>query len=78
MYEYKKPWYSFGIIKKIYYSKYHEWLVELTNGTFKYLRDCRLEDFYYSSDKSAYLKAINNIHNLDDLVIFGNMFDDFD
>ena len=61
MYEYNKPWYVFGIIKKIYYSKNLGWIVLFTNNETKALIDCALEDFKNSSDRTAYINAENNI-----------------
>ena len=40
MYEYNKPWYSFGIIKRIYYSK--TYIIEFTNGTRKNFDQCNI------------------------------------
>jgi hypothetical protein len=76
MYEYNKPWYAFGIIKKIYYSKHRVWLIDFTNGTNKRLRDCKLDDFYYSYDKNAFMKAYEAsdsvLDQLDYLIIFSD------
>ena len=61
MYEYNKPWYVFGIIKKIYYSNNVGWILVFTNNKTKALIDCALEDFKSSSDRDAYTSAQNHI-----------------
>jgi hypothetical protein len=73
MYEYNKMWYTFGIIKKIYYSKYY--IVEFTNGTHKYLYECKLNDFKYNADIKAYLKANESDMNYTNLLIFDGYAD---
>lgn len=64
MYEYKKHWYVFGIIKRIYYSKYY--IIEFTNGTTKYLHNCKLDEFKYNSDRTAFVEA----KKYEDILIF--------
>lgn len=70
MYEYKKPWYKFGIIKRIYYSK--SYVVEFTNGSKKYLYECKIDDFYYNSDRTAYVNAKNSPINESIVVVYEN------
>ena len=70
MYEYKKPWYKFGIIKRIYYSK--SYVVEFTNGSEKYLYECKIDDFYYNSDRTAYVNAKKSPINESIVVVYEN------
>jgi len=75
MFEYKKPWYVFGIVKKIYYSKNCIWLVDFTNSKTERLLDCSLNDFKYNSDRTAYIKAKNESYRIKDTldyVVFEN------
>ena len=66
MYQYNKPWYVFGIIKRIYYSKHSIWLVEFTDKSTQRLLDCSLNDYKYSSDRSAYVKAKEESYRIKD------------
>lgn len=75
MFEYKKPWYVFGIVKKIYYSKNCIWLVDFTNSKTERLLDCSLNDFKYNSDRTAYIKAKDESYRIKDTldyVVFEN------
>jgi len=75
MFEYKKPWYVFGIVKKIYYSKNCIWLVDFTNSKTERLLDCSLNDFKYNSDRTAYIKAKDKSYRIKDTldyVVFEN------
>lgn len=66
MFEYKKPWYAFGIIKRIYYSKNSIWLVNFTDNSTHRLLDCSLSDFKYSSDRYAYVRAKEESYRIKD------------
>jgi hypothetical protein len=75
MYEYNKPWYAFGIVKKIYYSKNCIWLVEFTDKSTERLLDCSLSNFKYTSDRSAYIRAKEESYRIKDTldyVVFEN------
>ena len=75
MFEYNKPWYAFGIIKRIYYSKNSIWLVDFTNSETHRLLDCSLKDFKYNSDRRAYVKAKEESYHIKDTldyIIFEN------
>jgi hypothetical protein len=77
MYEYKKKWYTFGIIDSIYYSKNLGFIIVFTDKTTKLLHTCNVNDFIYNVDKKAFLKGIeaNNITILNDTnyVIYGDI-----
>jgi hypothetical protein len=72
-YEYNKKCFTFGIIKKIYYSKY-DYYVELTNKKIVLLNNINIRDYHYKAD----IKALNdafNANNLEDTIIFDNTYD---
>jgi len=66
MFEYKKPWYAFGIIKRIYYSKNSIWLVDFIDNSTQRLIDCSLNDFKSNSDKTAYIRAKDESYRIND------------
>jgi hypothetical protein len=66
MFEYKKSWYAFGIIKRIYYSKNSIWLVDFTDNSTHRLLDCSLSDFKYTSDRCAYVRAKEESYRIKD------------
>lgn len=76
MYTYTKPWYAFGKIKKIYFSKYRVWLVEFKDGTIQRLRDCRLDELYYSYDRNAFVKAYEASNSVVDQMEYAILFSD--
>ena len=61
MYSYTKQWYTFGIIESIYYSKDIGYILCFTNKAQKLLHECSLNDFTYTSDKTAYVKAMETL-----------------
>ena len=75
MYSYNKPWYSFGIIKRIYYSKHCIWLVDFVDGETQRLFDCSLDDFKYNADRNAYMKAKDESYLVKDVLDY-LVFDD--
>ena len=72
-YQYNKKCFTFGIIKRIYYSKY-TYYVELTNKEIVSLNNIDIRYFYYKADLRALYDAFN-ANNLEGFVTFDNMFD---
>jgi hypothetical protein len=72
-YEYNKKCFTFGKIKRIYFSKYN-YYVELTNKNVIHLNDIDILEFHYNAD----IKALNEAFSanaLEDAVRFCNIYD---
>ena len=72
-YEYVKKCLRFGIIKRIYYSKF-TYYVELTNKNIIRLNDINILDFYYTNDINALNEAFK-ANDLEELVSFSNPYE---